>query len=125
MKLGTIVPEIATARPVRARIEQAELGEDVALIASKAGDRMAYNPRVIDALDARLALNVGCAYTEGELVDGLRELGRNATHETGRRLYALILGEIDRTGDAPGTMRQVLDVVQQVLAEQLADEAGK
>ncbi|MFF2331848.1 MULTISPECIES: hypothetical protein [unclassified Streptomyces] len=80
MKLGTTVPEIATAPTIRGKI----------------------------AADA--------------LVEGLRELARNAPDETGRSFYSAILAEIERTEDVPGVIARVLELIQQAYA---AVEAGE
>lgn len=104
-----------------ARIEQADLDDGVKLAFKKFGNvvRAAYDPAQFNPLDARLLLNMYVDYTEGDQVDGLRELGRNAEDEASRELYATILGEIDRTGEAPGIVQQVLGLMQQVRAESL------
>ncbi|MFI1937709.1 hypothetical protein ACH44C_10985 [Streptomyces purpureus] len=106
-----------------ARIEQADLPEGVPLIISKAGDRMAYNPSAINALDARLAYNIYVDFTEGQQIDGLRELGWNAKDATSRELYATVLDKIDRSGDAPGVIARVVELFGQARAEADAADA--
>ncbi|MEV4936312.1 hypothetical protein [Streptomyces zaomyceticus] len=107
------------ATPV-ACFEQVSLDAGVKLVfrAANGSVHIAYDPAQINALDARLLTNIYVDFTEGEQVDGLRELGRNAFGDAvGGELYAAVLDMVDRSGDAPGVISRVVELFGQVHAE--------
>ncbi|MFH9728337.1 hypothetical protein ACH4M4_36065 [Streptomyces sp. NPDC017254] len=74
-----------------------------------------YDPSQINALDARLLSNIYVDFTEGEQVDGLRELGRDAIGDAASsKLFAAVLDYVDRSGDAPGVIARVVELFGQV-----------
>ncbi|MFC8265389.1 hypothetical protein ACFUIZ_06660 [Streptomyces cinereoruber] len=121
--LNTIPAEPAPAPaprgPVPARFEQVTLPDGLRMMQKQEGGThtVAYDPAQINALDARLLVNIYVDFTEGEQVDGLRELGRNATDKASRDLYAAILDSVDAAGDAPAVIARVVELFGQVRAE--------
>ncbi|MFE3125284.1 hypothetical protein ACFXHD_17885 [Streptomyces hydrogenans] len=99
-------------------IERATHIPGVRVLLRESADRVCatYDPQQINALDARLLLNIFVDYTEGQQADGLRELGRNAD-PTSRELYTVLLEEIDRSGDASGVVQRALDLMGQAIRD--------
>ncbi|MDV5147211.1 hypothetical protein R1T08_24295 [Streptomyces sp. SBC-4] len=80
-----------------------------------------YDPAQISALDARLLSNIYVDFTEGEQVDGLRELGRKAFGDkASSQLYAAVLDSIDHSRDAAKVIARVVELFSQARAEALA-----
>lgn len=102
------------------RIEQATLDAGVRLIYRDFGDeiRMAYDPAVISAVDARQILALYVESTEGPAIDQLRAATYSAEGDL-RELYEIVLGEVDRTGDPKGVAEHTLRLLAQVRAEEL------
>lgn len=93
-----------------AKIEQIDLDPGVKIVIKEFDGlvRMAYDPAQLNALDARLLANIYVDFTEGEQVDGLRELGRNAESDGLREMCSIMLDQIDRSGDAKGVIARVV-----------------
>ncbi|MFE5898027.1 hypothetical protein ACFQ67_11480 [Streptomyces sp. NPDC056488] len=111
-------PVPAPKGPVPARFEQAPLDAGVKLIYRKAADRVrvAYDPEQIDALNARFLTNIYVDFTEGAQIDGLCNLARN-TDKNSREMYAIMLSEVDRTGDAPAVIERITELLCKAHAE--------
>lgn len=107
--MGTVK---TAANPATAHFKQDALPAGVKMLHQHEGSLLVarYDPTQIDALDARLLLNIFVDFTEGKQADGIRELGRNAD-ATSRELYTILLHEIDRSGDAPGVIQWALDLM--------------
>ncbi|MFD4320144.1 hypothetical protein [Streptomyces sp. NPDC058548] len=103
-----------------ARFEQASLPVGTKVIHELKGSGLdvKYDPAQINALDARLLSNIYVDFTEGEQVDGLRELGRKAFGDTASSsLYAAVLDSIDHSGDAPAVIARVVELFGHVRGE--------
>ncbi|MFI8422854.1 hypothetical protein [Streptomyces sp. NPDC085460] len=102
-----------------ARIEQTPLDEGVKFVYRKDGDTLhvGYDPAKIGALDVRLALGMVADYTEGEKVDKLRELGRNAEDNFVREIFTILLDQIDVHGDVTAVLTCAEKLFRQVMTE--------
>ncbi|MGW1252564.1 hypothetical protein [Streptomyces sp. NPDC002535] len=112
------VPATSTAR-----FKQGVLPTGTKVLHEHAGGGLVvtYDPAQISALDARLLSNIYVDFTEGEQVDGLRELGRKAFGDKASgQLYAAVLDLIDSSGDAPGVIARVVELFGQARGETLA-----
>ncbi|MFH9957340.1 hypothetical protein ACH4OX_24445 [Streptomyces roseolus] len=113
-------PNPATGRE-RARFVQCPFPEGVRLFTCfKPGDSTRYaiyDPAQISALDVRLLLNIYADYTEGEQLDGLRELGRAAGAPDEREVFSLLLDQADRSGDAAGVIARGAELLRQAIEE--------
>lgn len=120
---GPLLDAIPTPRKqvtVTARFVQDALPDGTKMLHEYKGGVLVvtYDPAQISALDARLLSNIYVDFTEGEQVDGLRELGRNAFGDkASSKLYAAVLDSIDGSGDAPGVIARVVELFGQVRAE--------
>ncbi|MGW3392797.1 hypothetical protein [Streptomyces hydrogenans] len=114
---GPAVP--ASRKLATAEFTQATLPAGVKLMHQCEDDRLIamYDPAQIDALDARLLSNIYVDYTEGEQIDRLREMGREATGTRTRDLFAAVLDAVDHGDDASIVIAQVVDLFGQVRAE--------
>ncbi|MFK0225901.1 hypothetical protein ACIQUL_09045 [Streptomyces sp. NPDC090303] len=105
---------------VTARFVQATLPTGTKMLHEYEGGVLVgtYDPAQLSALDARLLSNIYVDFTEGEQIDGLRELGRNAFGDAASsQLIAAVLDSVDRSGDAPGVIARVVELFGQVRAE--------
>ncbi|MFD8640815.1 hypothetical protein ACFV14_10955 [Streptomyces zaomyceticus] len=105
-----------------ARFEQAPLPTGTKVLHELKGGGLVvtYDPAQINALDARLLSNIYVDFTEGEQVDGLRELGRKAFGDTASsQLYAAVLDSIDHSRDAAKVIARVVELFSQARAEAL------
>ncbi|MFB7936041.1 hypothetical protein [Streptomyces sp. NPDC056049] len=102
-----------------AEFTQAALPAGVKVMHQCEDDRLVvvYDPAQIDALDARLLSNIYVDYTEGEQLDRLREMGREATGTRTRDLFAAVLDAVDNGDDASIVIAQVVDLFSKVRAE--------
>ncbi|MDT9689421.1 hypothetical protein Q5762_13955 [Streptomyces sp. P9(2023)] len=104
----------------QAYIEQVALDHGAKVVFKEFADhvRVAYDPDQISPLDARGVLGIYVHYTESPEIDRIRDAGSTAEDENCREFYSIILGEIDRTGDAPGIVRHVLGLMEQAHSEE-------
>ncbi|MFE4311530.1 hypothetical protein ACFRR6_36355 [Streptomyces sp. NPDC056891] len=111
----------ATSGLERARFLQCPFPDGVRLFTFyKPGDSAryaVYDPAQISALDVRLLLNIYADYTEGEQVDSLRELGREAETPDEREVFSILLDQADRSGDAASVVARGAELLRQAMTE--------
>lgn len=116
---GQQVP--ATPGKERARFLQCPFPDGVRLFTffkvNDATRYSVYDPAQISALEVRLLLNIYADYTEGEQLDGLRELGRAAGTPAEREVFAILLAQADESGDAASVIARGAELLRQAMAE--------
>ena len=81
------------------------------------GHHIVYDPRQTRALMVRQFLAIYATFTEGPVIDGIRDAYYDSDSEAGREIWAIVLHEIDRTQDADGVVDRVANLFAQELAE--------
>ncbi|MFJ4339401.1 hypothetical protein [Streptomyces sp. NPDC088915] len=107
-----------------ARFERATFDLGVKMVYKKVDAttlRVGYDPAEMTALDARLALGIFAAFTEGEKVDKLVELARDAETDAIREIFTILLDQIDEHGDPDGTLRAAEKLFTRVVSEGRGD----
>ncbi|MEU2077133.1 hypothetical protein [Streptomyces sp. NPDC013489] len=111
----------ATGRLERARFLQCPFPDGVQLFTFfKTGESArytVYDPAQISALDVRLLLNIYADYTEGEQLDGLRELGRNARTAGEREMFSILLDQADQSGDPAAVIARGAELLREAMAK--------
>ncbi|KOX34273.1 MULTISPECIES: hypothetical protein [unclassified Streptomyces] len=96
-----------------ARFERATFDLGVKMVYKKVDAttlRVGYDPAEMTSLDARLALGIFAAFTEGEKVDKLVELARDTDVPASREIFTILLDHIDETGDVDGVLSAVTEL---------------
>ncbi|MDX2839490.1 hypothetical protein PV377_10955 [Streptomyces ipomoeae] len=84
------------------------------------GHHIVYDPRQIKALDVRTFLGIYAEYTEGLVLDWLRETSQQFEGEAWRNFHEAFIHEIDRTQDPDG----VFDQVHALISKRCAEKSG-
>ncbi|MET7780795.1 hypothetical protein ABZU94_07140 [Streptomyces mirabilis] len=100
-------------------VTQAALDPDTFLThrLDSGGHHIVYDGRQVDPMQVRQFLAVYAAYTEGPLLDGLRDAYYTTSIDAYREILRIVVHEIDRTQDPDGAMDRVLELFTQAAAE--------
>jgi len=104
-------------------VEQAELTPDSFFTHRLDDDghhHIAYDPRQVRALSVRTFLGIYATFTEGRILDGIRDAYYDTDIEAGREIWEIVLHEIDRTQNPDGVISRVADL----FAGELAEKTG-
>ncbi|MFJ4867775.1 hypothetical protein [Streptomyces sp. NPDC088757] len=107
-----------------AHFERATFGAGVKMVWKKVDAttlRVGFDPAEMTALEARFALGIYAKFTEGEKVDKLVELARDAETPAIREIFTVLLDQIDEYGDPDGTLRAAENVFTRVVSEGRGD----
>lgn len=90
-------------------VTQAELAPDTFFTHRLDGDghHIAYDPRQTSGLMVRQFLGIYAYFTEHPIIEGIRETYYKDDVEGGRKIWARLLHEIDRSQDPGGVVDQV------------------
>ncbi|MDX3747486.1 hypothetical protein [Streptomyces sp. AK08-02] len=100
-------------------VTQAELAPDTFCTHRLADDghHLVYDPRQTTALMVRQFLGIYAHFTEDPIIERIRENYYNDEVEDGRKIWAILLDQIDRSQDPRGVVDQVMGMFSKARAE--------
>lgn len=106
-------------------VEQTELAPNVFFThrLDDEGHYIVYDARQVSAIKVRTFLGIYAEYTEGPMLDGIRDAYYEADCDGAREIWGIVLSESDRTQDPGGVLDRALELFARVHAEKTAARA--